>query len=301
MTSDRAAWLDWRRRGIGGSDIAGILGISRWSSPWWVWADKVNVLPDSDSEVMEAGRWLERAIGPWFAHRTGLHVLGEQTWLEAPDRPWMRCTVDGFVAESLNSAPADALGLLEIKTAQPGRRWDEIPPDYQAQGLWQMAVAGLDRVWFAVLMGRRLDIHELARDDDEIAYMVERAEEFWTCHVLPGTPPPVDDHDATGRAIAAIYPHETPGVSVALDELDETLGTWGHAKRAKRDAENLERLCANEIRAALGDAEEGTVAGHRAVTLRAQTRTTTCKGCGHAETSKEFRVLRAARAPKGAT
>jgi putative phage-type endonuclease len=296
-TADRDTWLAWRRNGLGGSDIAGVLGISPWSSPWSVWADKVGVLPDQpDNEYMEAGRWLEKAIGPWFTDRTGLAVLGEQTWLEHPTHPWMRCTVDGFVAESPGSSLADVLGLLEIKTAQPGRRWDEIPAGYQAQGLWQMAVAGLDRVWFAVLMGRRLDIHELERDQDEIDYMIERAEKFWRGHVLPADPPPVDDHEATSRAIAALYPRETPGVAESLDDLAEVIDEWRHAGFRKRTAETSEREAANAIRAALGHAEEGTVAGDRVVTLRAQTRTTTCKGCGRTETSNEFRVLRPARA-----
>ena len=36
---ERTDWLAWRRKGIGASDIAGILGISPWASPWSVWAD----------------------------------------------------------------------------------------------------------------------------------------------------------------------------------------------------------------------------------------------------------------------
>lgn len=37
---DRAEWLEWRRNGIGATDVAGILGVSPWASPWSVWADK---------------------------------------------------------------------------------------------------------------------------------------------------------------------------------------------------------------------------------------------------------------------
>ena len=46
--TDRAEWLAWRRSGIGASDVAGILGISPWASPFTVWADKLGLLPDED-------------------------------------------------------------------------------------------------------------------------------------------------------------------------------------------------------------------------------------------------------------
>lgn len=29
----RAEWLEWRRKGIGGSDTAAVAGVSRWKSP----------------------------------------------------------------------------------------------------------------------------------------------------------------------------------------------------------------------------------------------------------------------------
>lgn len=36
----RADWLKLRRRGIGGSDVAAILGLSKWRTPLEVWQDK---------------------------------------------------------------------------------------------------------------------------------------------------------------------------------------------------------------------------------------------------------------------
>lgn len=36
----REAWLDRRRAGIGGSDVAALLGLSRWKTPLDVFLDK---------------------------------------------------------------------------------------------------------------------------------------------------------------------------------------------------------------------------------------------------------------------
>jgi len=268
----REMWLKWRRCGIGASDVAGILGLSPWASPWSVWADKAGLLPpEPENEAMAAGRWLEAAIGPWFTHETGLMVAGEQTWCVHPDKDHHRCTVDGFVQESPETFIAERLGVVEIKVTGPGRRWDEVPAHYQAQCQWQMWVTDSPHAWVAALMGRRLDIHELARDDADIEFMVERVDAFWQDCVLAGVPPPTDGHDATLRALAAVYPDHTPGDLVEADDaLRAEVAAWRTAKAAKRHAEQAEKRSAAAIQSALGDAEELTVDGQRAVSWRRQ-------------------------------
>lgn len=279
---ERAEWLAWRRHGVGGSDVAAILGISPWASPWSVWADKLALVPDQHpNEVMEAGHWLELAVGPWFENRTGLRVVAQQDRRVHPDHPVHRATIDGEVydgvlalvrGDSVLGPGAVPLGGLEIKTAGPGRRWDEIPAHYQAQGQWQMHVCGWERVWFAVLMGRRLDVIELARDQADIDFMVDAVDRFWTGHVETGDPPPTDGHDATLRALALIYPEHTPDESVPIDDLAGVHAAWLQAKADRKAAEARERTHQAALAAALGTAEEGTVDGQRVVSWRTQKR-----------------------------
>jgi putative phage-type endonuclease len=299
-TADRTDWLEWRRSGTGGSDVSGIVGLSPgWSSPWSVWADKLGLLPDTPTAAMTAGRWLEAAIGPWFTHETGLAVAGEQTWCTHRERKTHLCTTDGFVFERdicthggdcavhpgigrLHDLPVeavpidDALGLLEIKVTGPGKRWDEIPDHYQAQGQWQMHVTDLERVWIAVLMGRRLDVHELRRDQADIDVLTERVDRFWSEHVLTGNPPPVDASDATARALAAVYPGGGTGQGETIersrgDAVAEAVDQWKAAKAAVKEHGAIEQLAANEIKAALRDATELIVDGELVASWRPQT------------------------------
>lgn len=299
----RAAWLDWRRRGVGASDVAAILGISPWASPWSVWADKCGLLPpEPENEAMTAGRWLEAAIGPWFTHETGLHVAGEQTWCTHRELAHHRCTVDGFVVERgamgdgfvVAQDPLAALGVLEIKVTGPGRRWDDIPAHYVAQVQWQMHVTGLDRAWLAVLMGRRLDVHEVERDQGDIALMVERADQFWDQFVAAGTPPPTDGHDATLRAIGEVYPDHVEGLAVeAGDRLRLAVKQWRLCKADKRQAADDEKDMAAVITAALGVAEELTIDGERAVSWRTQSARrldTKSLAAAHPDIAAEFTV-----------
>ena len=95
---DRQAWLAERRNGVGGSDVAGILGLSPWASPYSVWASKVfGDVDDRDTLAMSFGRRAEQMIAPWFHELTGLYVGGQQTACVHPDNDWQRCTIDGKV------------------------------------------------------------------------------------------------------------------------------------------------------------------------------------------------------------
>lgn len=306
---ERVAWLDWRRGGIGASDVAGILGLSPWASPWSVWADKVGLLSDREAnEAMEAGHWLELAVGPWFAHKTGLYVAGEQMRCEHRDHPTHRCTLDGYVGETPDVSIDNALGGLEIKHEAFGRRWDTVPAHYQCQGQWQMHVGDLERVWFAVLRGRTLDIHELVRDQADIDLMVDRVNRFWAEHVLTGTPPATDGHQATLDALAEVYPTGEPDSTLALDDLAETVAEWKWAKAEVKAVEEAEAEAAAAIKAALGEHENGTVDGQLVVSWRTQSgtrldtkalRATEPELAERFTTTTETRVMRAHK-PKGA-
>ena len=110
--SDRTDWLAWRRSGIGASDVAGILGLSPWASPFSVWASKIDdQADDHDNDAMEFGRRAEVMVAPWFADRTGLTVAGEQARCTHRDDTWKLCTVDGFVLDGPNS---DKIGRAHV-------------------------------------------------------------------------------------------------------------------------------------------------------------------------------------------
>jgi len=272
-TTDREAWLAWRKLGVGASDAPAILGLSRWSSPWSVWADKVGLLPEVEAtDYMEFGLRAERMIADWFAERTGHFVTNEQRQIEHPVFRWARATIDGEVQESADSDLP--LGNLEIKTTGPGPEWEFVPADYVAQCRWQQYVGGYERTWVAVLMGRRLDIHVVERDPDDIAWMAERVAKFWSDHVLTGIPPEVDGSEATTAALAAVYGEVDEGSVVDLPPaIEELAADFVAAKAAVKEAEVECDEIGNNLRALLGEHEVGLVDGRKVVSWKSQGRT----------------------------
>uniref|UniRef100_UPI00193103D1 YqaJ viral recombinase family protein n=1 Tax=Caenibacillus caldisaponilyticus TaxID=1674942 RepID=UPI00193103D1 len=68
-------WLRERRKGIGGSDAAAILGLNKWKSPIQVYMEKIGEIEsDVSSEAAYWGHVLEDVVAREFSKRTGKKV-----------------------------------------------------------------------------------------------------------------------------------------------------------------------------------------------------------------------------------
>lgn len=273
MTDDRAEWLAWRRQGIGASDVAAIVGLSKWASPMSVWADKTGLITeDEDNDYLEYGRRAEPMIAGYFHDRTELYVAWPQYRAMHAVHQHHRATLDGLASETpeLNQL-VSALGVVEAKTAG-WKEWDEIPDAYQCQGQWQMHVTGLPWCWFAVMHDRRFRIYELGRDDKVIRQLVQMVDAFWEKHVLGGTPPPADGHDATTAAIRSAFPEAEEGKAVDITEAADALARLTAAKAEAKAADERVKAAQNAIKVALGEGEVGLIDGRPAVTWKSSER-----------------------------
>ncbi len=259
QAADHDRWLATRREGLGGSDVAAVLGLVSWSSPYTVWLDKTGQLPPQDQTyLMERGHRFEAPVAQWFADEARLSLRRTGTWARDAD-PWMRANPDRFTSDGAG---------YEGKVAGEdwGRLWRYGPAQHAFyQSLWCMAVTGLDAWYLAAAMDHTFRWWRLERAVwiDEMEEMVDRCSLWWYRHIEQGDPPPVDDSEATSEALRAAYrtpeiawrdfvepaplSHavEVPGL-VALREKRRTL---------KRDAAALERELRgieNQIKAGLG-------------------------------------------------
>lgn len=223
----RAEWLARRRQGIGGSDIAAILGLNRYTTPLQVWLDKVQGADDVDNDAMEWGRRLESVVAAKFAdEHPELTVLPSPGLIADPDVPIFLATPDNLIGQGD--------GILECKTAgeRAGEAWDDdaTPDAYVMQLQWYLGVAGESRGWIACLIGgRRYVEREFARDDRLIDAMRTRAAQWWADHVVAMVPPPAVPPD-DDRFMARAYP-ATERTEVALDA--DTLGLVEDARSLK--------------------------------------------------------------------
>ncbi|HEY3692092.1 MAG TPA: YqaJ viral recombinase family protein [Pseudonocardiaceae bacterium] len=74
-------WLSARRDGLGASDIAGVLGLSPWTTQLRVYLDKLGLAaPVEMNPAMEWGIRLEDAVATKFADDSGLEVVKTGMW-----------------------------------------------------------------------------------------------------------------------------------------------------------------------------------------------------------------------------
>jgi len=267
--TDREAWLAARRKGIGASEIAAVLGISPWESPFSLYHRKVNGWDFEPSAEMEWGNRLEPAVAQKYADAHPEYELGDGHLEEHPFHPWMLATPDRYVW-LVDKPTLNISGLLELKTAHSGDGWGEpgtaeIPVHYRAQVQWQMAVVNVDWADLAVLIGGS-DYREYTvfRDEKDIAVMVEAGRRFMA-RIEAGDPPPLDDHHATLATVKRLHPDLDDEVIAVADTVAAGyLRACRMAKVAERAKNRYETL----LRAEMGRAKRATTTDGRKVATR---------------------------------
>ena len=131
-------WLDYRRRGIGGSDASVICGINRYKSPVELWMEKTNQLQVQESgEAAYWGTQLEPFVRDEFTKRTGIEVSKPSVILQSTEHSFMLANLDG-ICEVQNVGRC----IFEAKTAsayKTGEWEDTIPDEYILKDTLQSA------------------------------------------------------------------------------------------------------------------------------------------------------------------
>lgn len=191
---DRELWLTLRRTGIGSSDMAAVLGMSKYRSELDVYRDKVGDTPLDSDDAGEAARWgnlLEHIVATEWAERHGVRVRRIGTVAHV-DRRHLLCDLDRYVI----GCPDHARCALEVKTrsAWKADEWRDggLPEDVEAQTMQQLAVTGLDAIHVAGLVGgQKLEARLVLPEPDYIADLFAVADEFWNENVLARVPPAI--------------------------------------------------------------------------------------------------------------
>ena len=228
--SARALWLEGRRRGLGGSDAAAVLGFDPWRSGLDVWLSKTQKPKDDrgDEFLLRLGKLLEPVIAGLYEAETErrLSVLDPEIvehaqYPELIGTPDRICYRDGRVIELKSEHQfADKFG-------DPGS--DEVPDHYAIQCAHYMAITDLDRCDVAVLHGGvKFAIYQLHRDLVVEKAMLEQLRAWWNDYVVKEVEPPLDASEAWGNYLANKYPHNRGPMLELRDDSDPALE--GHVK-----------------------------------------------------------------------
>jgi putative phage-type endonuclease len=250
---DKLEFLRRRQAGLGGSDIAAVLGISPYKTPLDVYHSKVvPITPDDVQDMSEAAYWgtaLESLVAQEYAKRTGHTIQRITAQLKHPKHNWLVANLDRVAVTPGSRARIDSNGelkgaefVLEVKTASAykasdwGRDGEEdaIPLHYQAQGMGYLAVTGLPYCEFAALIGgQKFVIKRLERDEETIKAILEQLEAFWFDNVVARKEPaPINSTD-----VAKLFPNDN---GQAIEASTEALIAYNEAITLRQQIKDAE-------------------------------------------------------------
>lgn len=205
----REEWLEERKKGIGGSDAAVILGLNPYKNNIRLWEEKtgkVQAEDISDKPYVKYGTQAEDLLRELFKLDFPQYEVShdENTIIKHPKYPFLFTSLDGQLVDK----ETGELGILEIKTtnilqSMQKEKWKEkIPDNYFCQVLHYLNVTGYS---FAILKAQlkydfdgdiKLETrhYKINRCDfEEDIKELEKAEvEFWTKYVEKDIQPPLE-------------------------------------------------------------------------------------------------------------
>ena len=253
-----------RMQYIGGSDIAAIMGQSRWKTPYRLWAEKTGKIESliKNNEAVEMGTRLEQFVADLFSEKTNKSVRKTPKMYAHPKYPFMVAHVDRLITNSNE--------LLECKTCSAYKleEWEnKIPKEYVLQVVWYLGITGRKRGWIACLIGGQKFVYmQIDFDEELFNLMVEKAVKFWEM-VQKQIPPlilPEDD-----EVLGEIYSMHTDDMMV-LQELNDRVAYLQEIKMHIEDLNKEKCELETELKTVIAD-KAGFTTDRYKVTWKTQT------------------------------
>lgn len=251
---DRATYL-------GGSDVAAILGVSPWTTPFMLFQKKtgayVEEITPAKRRILERGaRWepivLEMLVDELTDRGHEVEVIATgQRYLD-PEHSFLAAEIDAELI--VDGEPVNG----EMKTAGyfAAGAWgeydsNEVPIYYLAQVMHGLMIQPRRRAIVAAVTGfdERPMIRWVDRDEETIAAIRAREIEFWERIQSGDAPDPVTPED-----VKWLYPKDS-GATLEADI--DLLEACGDLKALKANAKELDaqiELLATKVKARMGEA-----------------------------------------------
>lgn len=236
---DEKEWLAVRTKGIGGSDVGAICGVSPFSSARQIYFNKTGQFEEAmkpgaaAQERMHFGHLLEPIVADEFAARTGKKLVEAEATFAHKDFPWMRANVDRLIVDD-NGVP---YGILECKTTSEynNEEWEngDILLSYVYQLNWYLHILDLKYGAFACLVGgNKFYYYEVFRNDELIQNTIlPTVTDFWHNNVLALVEPELQATDTNFANITYADVVKNSEITLTGDTENELARTVFECKR----------------------------------------------------------------------
>ena len=246
--SNREQFLLDRKLGIGGSDIAAIMGLSPYSTPLDVYRDKMNheVVYEELTEDLKRGARVEKYILQEYCEVNNCALETNLMPFIHPEYPFMRGNIDAKVANQNV--------IVEAKSTKcPISLWEQgIPEYYRTQVAYYAMLSNAERVDVPVLFSNwQYACFTYWRDYEYEARIKKAVIDFWNNHIVAGIPP----EPSTPAELQEVYPRIEDAKTIKADSyIREKVNIWQETSMKRKELEKREEKLKIEIQNFMGDA-----------------------------------------------
>ena len=238
-----------RNKFIGGSDVAAILGLDRYRTPYEVWEEKKHGIKSFEgNNVTEWGKILEPVIIQYFEKQHGVKVSDNNVRYISNEKDFLGCHPDG-ICEIKNER-----WLIEVKTVSSNayKHWqNELPLEYYCQVQHNMFVTGLKKCKFVYLVLDDRSYNEIDVNFDVEYYDLVKAHliKWWDNYIVG---------DATPIKVVSDYEKENPETATveADDDTYKTYVELGELKLKIKELDKQKDVLEEQLKLKIGSATE---------------------------------------------
>ena len=268
---DREEWLQYRQSGIGSSEVATILGLNPWETPYQLWRRKKGLdAPKEETFAMRAGHYLEDAVSMFWKDETGRDIIKRSAgdWIIRDiDNAYLQVSPDRTYWLAGQPHNDHNKGILECKTTQMKIDEEDIPKHWFCQIQYQLGVAELEQGSIAWLCsGRDFGYKDIAFVPDFYQWMKEEVGKFWIDNIIGNIEPQAQDVED----LLLKYKRHTDGKYIEVSE--EIFTTCSNLKSIKEQISQLEEqkeALEAKVKLCFADAEAISYGGRTIATWKA--------------------------------
>lgn len=238
-SKNHADWLKSREGGIGSSEVATVLGMNPYDTPYQLWLRKTGRVQvvEEQNNLMRMGHILEDAIARLCAEDANLEIvknsIAEFVVIDK-EKSWMRASPDRYAYPKGVKKTAGNKVIIECKSSQKAVDPDNISKYWFLQVLWQMRITQVPMTYLAwLIQGRDFGFKPFYYDADFAKFVEEEVERFWIDCIIGGREPaPINVQDVLIK-----FPRHDEGKKVYAT--DDIVQMWADLKDTNDEIKRL--------------------------------------------------------------
>ena len=188
-------WLLWRKKGLGSSDAAVIMGVSPYLTPYQLWLEKTGEAENNqDNDATWMGQVLEPEARDWY-NLMHDHQMEPALFVHV-NTEYLKASVDGHNSVIRKVLEIKYVGKQYFNEMKSGK--GDIKDHHYAQMQHQLLVTGYDSVDYLVYNPEcegKGHVINVKRYEPYIKDLKRKLEDWWDKHIIGKKAPALTDKD----------------------------------------------------------------------------------------------------------